>query len=588
MFPFRRPLAIASLAMLALSVPIPGQIQRMLLGLHSDTLRSPGAREASNDSVREGRAPTQSDHLAGTDPDGPDDGWTWARCGRDLPRVDARPSAPLPLGLGFDRPVVSFSLVQGSNTATASATILASMMPTGQVSLGAVDRRSGAVPTWLQLPATAIPGQPIAFSVDGNGLPAGRHTATVTATAPGSASATLLIDLLIRRPGPPMNLLFYGNSYTIGNGSIPVLVRLIAEEAGLPTPNVVPRLAGGLRIHHHLNDPGQAAAITTALPSGQEWDAVVMQGQSLEATTSLVSGVQASFVADATQLHANVRAHSPDAQAVLFQTWARSWANAWYPGVYATPHDMHAEIRTGYHLARASMETRFGPGVARVAPVGDAFANENFRADFYTADTSHQLPIATLLASQVIFTTIYGIPACEVEPVFGGASALEAHLATFGLGAAEWQETARLADEVAYGPLEPWPGSGEDFVLGSGTDSRTTACPRLSVQAGDTLHLTIGSPLGERVGDRTFLFAELLSGQMQTTPLAGLPAVHLDPLRVALLFDGPLPTAGIQLTAPVPPGLSGIRARLQGLSLVASPRSANPTYTATNAIEIVF
>ena len=95
--------------------------------------------------------------------------------------------------------------------------------------------------------------------------------------------------LTVRSAGT-LNLLYYGNSYSQGNGTVPSLVQFLAESAGFPSPYTVPKLVGGQNLAFHLNDPGQAAAISGALPLGETWDFVVLQGFSTEATVALGRG----------------------------------------------------------------------------------------------------------------------------------------------------------------------------------------------------------------------------------------------------------------------------------------------------------
>ena len=117
------------------------------------------------------------------------------------------------------------------------------------------------------------------------------------------------------------NVLMYGNSFSNYNGGVGVGLRRIAEEAGHPTPNVYERFATGQGLSFHATDPVQVGAITSSLPPGQEWDVVVMQGQSLEATNTL--GNPQAFRNDAVTIANNVRSHSPNATSVLHQTWSR-------------------------------------------------------------------------------------------------------------------------------------------------------------------------------------------------------------------------------------------------------------------------
>jgi hypothetical protein len=178
-----------------------------------------------------------------------------------------------------------------------------------------------------------------------------------------------------------LNLLFYGNSYSIDNWTVPALVEAIVREAGHDAPRVVARLFGGTDLRFHRTDPAQVAAIHTSLPPGESWDFVVMQGLSLEPTHK---GDPLAFRAHALGILHNVRAHSPAARAVLFQTWARGPGHGLYPGGFPNPRAMHTEVAQSYQLARADIDPACGPDTARQARVGDAVALHGFPPRHYT------------------------------------------------------------------------------------------------------------------------------------------------------------------------------------------------------------
>jgi len=228
-----------------------------------------------------------------------------------------------------------------------------------QASLQVQDDATGSPPSWLTAPAMGVPGN-LALQFDPSALGLGSYSATLSVSATGYASAQATLVLEVRAAGI-LNLLFYGNSYSMFNGGVPSLVAAMAKDAGEPEPNDVARLVGGQNLAFHLNDPGQAAAIQGALPPGQEWDFVVLQGFSTEATQAL--GDPASFRANAVSIVGNVRAHSPSAQAVLYQTWARARGHGYYLGAnpaFPSPYDMHREVEANYSLAVQDINNAFG------------------------------------------------------------------------------------------------------------------------------------------------------------------------------------------------------------------------------------
>jgi hypothetical protein len=213
--------------------------------------------------------------------------------------------------------------------------------------------------------------------------------------------------------GVGKNLLFYGNSYSARNGGVGELVRLLAIQAGLPAPTIVTRYQNGADLQYHATNSAQVAAITGSLPAGQRWDVVVMQGQSLEATAA--SGNPGLFRASALQILGNVRNHSPQAKAVLYQTWARAVGHFLYPNTFASPRAMHDEIRGNYLAARNDLNAAYGAGAASAAGVGDGVALLGWLPSYYDPDLFHPLPPMTLLAGMCLFTSIYSVRVCPLN-----------------------------------------------------------------------------------------------------------------------------------------------------------------------------
>ena len=227
----------------------------------------------------------------------------------------------------------------------------------------------------------------------------------------------------------PLNLLFYGNSYSVDNASVPALVAVIADAAGRTTPRVVAALVGGTDLTFHLTDPQQVAAITTSLPPGEFWDYVVIQGSSTESTHI---GNPTAFRAAAVGIVTNVRAHSPNARAVLYQTWARAYGHSFYPSGFGNPMAMHDEVRASYRSAVAGINQAFGPGVARLAPVGDAIAALAFNPALYVADLSHPRQPITLVAAMTIYGALWQDTVCPLNPDFSLQTPIGRHFIEIG------------------------------------------------------------------------------------------------------------------------------------------------------------
>jgi len=214
--------------------------------------------------------------------------------------------------------------------------------------------------------------------------------------------AALALTTAATANAEPKNLLFYGNSFTGSGGGVHLLVRDIATGAGEETPHVFGRVVGGQTLQFHL-DTG-TSVITSGIMPGENWDAVVLQEYSTRPTTHPSDGNVPGFLSAAQGLYQAVQSHSPDAQAVLFETWARGPGNSVYPGIWSEPAEMQAELRDNYNLANSVLN---GIGTSEVAPVGDAFENAGFNLDLYAGDIYHASNKGALVISLVIYGTIY-------------------------------------------------------------------------------------------------------------------------------------------------------------------------------------
>ncbi len=209
----------------------------------------------------------------------------------------------------------------------------------------------------------------------------------------------------------PRNLLFFGNSFTNGVGSgtsVPILVRLIAESAGHPSPHVVNPSVSSADLDYHLNN--SLGTITSGVPVGETWDAVVLQERSTKPTTSHPDGNVTQFRDDAVALYDEVAAHSPDVEAVLFETWARAPGHEFYTGANPIfpggPAQMQNELRLWYGVAANDLQSATGGTTGIVAPVGDAFEVGNWD-NLHDDDLFHAQNRGTVLAALVIYGTIY-------------------------------------------------------------------------------------------------------------------------------------------------------------------------------------
>lgn len=206
------------------------------------------------------------------------------------------------------------------------------------------------------------------------------------------------------------NLLFYGNSFTIGVGfgstrSVNALVSDIAVAAGKPQPFVRAATAAGQSLEWHRTN--NTAVITTGIPAGQNWDFVILQDHSTQPTHI---GSLALHRSSFTGLYSLVRNHSPNVTAIGFETWARAPGHSFYLGnpplFPGGPTQMQQELRDGYMLSNADTNALYGDGASRTAAVGDAWENANWQS-LHGSDLYHAQNRGTLLAAMMIYGTIY-------------------------------------------------------------------------------------------------------------------------------------------------------------------------------------
>ena len=229
------------------------------------------------------------------------------------------------------------------------------------------------------------------------------------------------------------------------------------DRAGLRLAGIaVADLWGGEELAFRLGQVQRRSGDNVDRPAGATWDHVVMQGFSTGATST--QGDQDQFAADAQALFQAVEGTDNGAgvTGVLFETWARHPDNGtFYPDPYPSAAAMQAEVRAGYELARAAIDDPEGTGSARVAPVGDAFEGLGFGRDLYDSDLYHASTDGSLLASLVLYRTIYAEDVSDIA--YAGVDTFA------GVNEARWGELTAAADLVAI----PEPATG--LLLAAGT-----------------------------------------------------------------------------------------------------------------------
>lgn len=264
-------------------------------------------------------------------------------------------------------------------------------------------------------------------------------------------AAIVLLVVATSAHAEPKSLLFYGNSFTGNAGGVHLMVRDIATAAGHETPHIYGRIVSGQTLQYHLATG--TSVITSGIPAGDRWDAVVLQEYSTRPTTHPTDGNVPAFRAAAQGLYQAVLDHSPDAQAVLYETWARNPGHHFYPGIWSGAPEMQAQLRENYNSASDLLNTI---GTSEVARVGDAFEAGGFDNSLYAGDLYHQNNRGALLAALVLYGTIYDdITTSDID--------LTPLMTSYGLDQDDFAFATNLADTV----LVPGPG-GAGLLAGLG------------------------------------------------------------------------------------------------------------------------
>ena len=245
------------------------------------------------------------------------------------------------------------------------------------------------------------------------------------------------------RAEDPKDILWYGNSFTNATccgstRSVPVIFADIAVAAGHPAPRNRNASVDGQTMQWHLTN--NTSVITTGIPATEKWEHVVLQDFS---TWPTHIGNMSQHLSSTLAMYQKVALHSPSVVPVMYETWARGYGDAFYSGVSPSfpggPVQMQQELRDGYHMSTANINSAVGMNLAKLAPVGDAWELANFPANFYGDGSYHASNRGSLLNALLLYGTIYGDATTGDIPL-GGL------LATLNLSAADGTFLTGLAD----------------------------------------------------------------------------------------------------------------------------------------------
>lgn len=194
------------------------------------------------------------------------------------------------------------------------------------------------------------------------------------------------LDVPTDAPLPPQRVLFVGNSYTYFN-DLPYNISLIGEASGTPIEAEMIAVGSATLYQHLLAGEGGTGAAERIAMGGL--DAVVIQGQSMEAST----------LTFALEAFPEVLA---DTNNVWFATWARHGDFFFDPEL--GPASMNDSNERGYRDAAELA----GGVVARVGGAWELARMELPEVRLHQDDLSHPRPEGSLIAACVILQTLTG------------------------------------------------------------------------------------------------------------------------------------------------------------------------------------
>ena len=184
----------------------------------------------------------------------------------------------------------------------------------------------------------------------------------------------------MRSQGPPLRILWIGNSYTYVN-DLPKIIVQLAELSGVSRrPSITGILKGGEWLKGHVANPALQKALE------DRWDVVVMQEQSTTPITAPDTMLKyGKLIADV--------AHEDGARVVLFVTWP--------PKRFPSSADT---IVAAYRALGAASHVQ----LALVGPAWMSVIAQDPSAELYQNDGSHPGPQGSYVAACVFYEVLFG------------------------------------------------------------------------------------------------------------------------------------------------------------------------------------
>ena len=237
----------------------------------------------------------------------------------------------------------------------------------------------------------------------------------------------------------PANVLMYGNSY-IYTHNVDSILAQIFNSVGQHNSTIA-NTAGSMKFPQHwsnINTSGNTWN-TSLRDSGHDWDYVVLQDQSripgFQRTNQewIDSKDSAVLIADAVE--------DENSEVILMMTWGRRSGDPSNPVRYSNFTNMQDELASGYTDFHDNMTNPSRD--VWIAPVGLAFQNIYYNVldsgstptlpgntfyDLYDPDGSHPSMTGSYLAACVLYATITGESAIEVNDSIAIAANLKLEL----------------------------------------------------------------------------------------------------------------------------------------------------------------
>lgn len=374
------------------------------------------------------------------------------------------------------------------------------------------------------------------------------------------------------------NILIYGNSIIQGV-TTPFLSDII-EQTGATAPNLVTAIfaVNGNTTAYVASD----GLISSSLPAGDTWKAMVIEGGTYE-TTMQLGFDPAVFQANMLDLAGTFYGHSPQGLFVGHETGADHPNDPVYPGTFPNAAYWLNLSQTAYATARANIIAAHPSSPpAKTAHQGTVFAaTAGYPFFLFDNDLHHHTDSGKLLTAMLYYQVIYGAKIRDLNVDFTQSTPLVTRLNNNGINEALWTRLVGLADRSLPPAERLYPGSEDDFQLRFRVNSGAPhTLDVVEATAGDTLRVLAFSPL-----DTANSFAAAI--YLENLPTAQLPATvgaqgwHLRRSQ-QVVFASMIDLNGGPIDTVIPGGLAGSSYLLQSISRMHSP-TANFLYAVSDA-----